>query len=236
MLPAMGQAVSLLDRPIYTYPQVDRLLGLTKGTTMRWLNGYRSGRRTYEPILRVGRQDTRWVTWGEFVETRLLANYRDDAVPIVKMRRAVLALREELGGVDYPLARGYVYLEPSGREMLLRAQAVADLPEQFALVTATRQVQLAPWVDEVVDLADTEENDWQDISRFAVDPTFRELHWDPRRRGGLPVVGDSNVLASTVADFVEAGESPGDVAEWYHLTTEQIDEAVRYHRIYAPAA
>jgi uncharacterized protein (DUF433 family) len=232
----MGEVVSLLDRPVYTYPQVDRLLGLTRGTASRWLNGYRSGGRFYEPILRVQRQDTRWVTWGEFVETRLLANYRDDdAIPIIKMRDAVQALRDELG-VDYPLARGYVYLESEGREMLLRAQVVAGLPEEFALVSGTRQVQLAPWVYQLINLADVDDNQWRDVRRLAVDESFRELHWDPRRRGGQPVVGDSNVLAQTVAEFVEAGESRADVAGWYHLTAEQVDEAVRYSRIHAPAA
>jgi uncharacterized protein (DUF433 family) len=231
-----GQVISLLDRPTYTYPQVDRLLGLTKGTALRWLNGYRRGARSYDPILRVQALDTRWVTWGEFVETRLLANYRDDVdIPIQKMRSAVQALREEIGA-DYPLARGYLYLQPSGREMLLRAQAVAGLPEQFALQTASRQIQLAPWVDEVVDLADTDDNELLDVRRIAVAAEFRELHWDPRRRGGLPVVGDSNVLASTVASFVNGGEAPDEVATWYHLTPAQVDEAVRYHRIYAPAA
>lgn len=232
----MGVVVSLLDRPVYTYPQVDRLLGLTKGTATRWLNGYRRGGRDYDPILRVERQDTKWATWGEFVETRLLANYRDDEnIPIMRMRDAVQALRDELG-VEYPLARGYLYLEPEGREMLLRAQAVAGLPDEFALRSADRQVQVAPWLYQVVELAETDENRWRDVRRLAVDEAFPQLHWDPRRRGGLPVVGDSNVLAQTVAEFIDAGESPEDVAGWYHLTVEQVDEAVRFDRTHASAA
>ena len=117
-----ARVISLLDRPTYTYPQVDRLLGLTKGTAQRWLNGYRSGGKSYDPILRRERIDTRWATWGEFVETRLLANYRDeDDIPVQRMRRAIEVLREEIDA-DYPLARGYLYLEPKGRELLLKAQ------------------------------------------------------------------------------------------------------------------
>ena len=231
-----GQVVYLLDRPTYTYPQIDRLLGPTKGTAHRWLNGYRSGRRTYEPILRREREDTRWVTWGEFVETRLLANYRDrDAIPIGRMRRVVEVLRDEIEA-DYPLARGYIYLDQRGKELLLKAQAVAGLPEEFALRTSDRQIQLAPWVYEVIHEAEVDDNELQDVVRLPVDAAFPDLHWDPRRRGGQPVVGDSNVLASTVAEFIEAGEPADDVAEWYHLTRDQVDEAVRYYRIAAPAA
>jgi len=32
--------VSLLDRAIYSYADVDRLVGLPAGTARRWLNGY----------------------------------------------------------------------------------------------------------------------------------------------------------------------------------------------------
>jgi len=75
--------ISLLHRPIYTYSQVDRLLGLTSGTARRWINGYRRGRRIYEPIIRPESRNTTWVTWGEYVEARLLANWRDlDNLPI----------------------------------------------------------------------------------------------------------------------------------------------------------
>jgi len=227
---------SLLDRPTYTYPQIDRLLGLTKGTAHRWLNGYRSGGKGYEPILRRERIDTRWATWGEFVETRLLANYRDeDDIPVQRMRRAIEVLREEIDA-EYPLARGFLYLEPKGRELLLKAQAIADMPEEFAMLTRTGQIQLAPWVFEVVESADTDDNPLRDVVRLRVAPEFPDLHWDPRKRGGQPTVGDSNVLATTVAEFVTAGEPADEVAGWYHLTAEQVDQAVRYRRFHSPAA
>lgn len=231
-----AQVISLLDRPTYTYPQVDRLLGLTKGTAHRWLNGYRQGGKQYEPILRRDRVDTRWVTWGEFVETRLLANYRDeDDIPVQRMRRAIEVLREEIDA-EYPLARGVLYLEAHGRELLMKAQAVAGLPEEFAMVVRSGQIQLAPWVLEVVNTAEMDDNPLRDVVRLHVDPDFPDLHWDPRKRGGQPVVGDSNVLATTVAAFVNGGESPAEVASWYHLTEDQIDQAVRYTRSHPPAA
>ena len=231
-----ARVISLLDRPTYTYPQVDRLLGLTKGTAQRWLNGYRNGGKRYDPVLRRERIDTRWATWGEFVETRLLANYRDeDDIPVQRMRRAIEVLREEIDA-DYPLARGFLYLEPKGRELLLKAQAIADMPEQFAMLTRTGQIQLAPWVYEIVESADTDDNPLRDVVRLRVAPEFPDLHWDPRKRGGQPTVGDSNVLATTVAEFVIAGEPAGEVASWYHLTEEQVDQAVRYRHSHSPAA
>ncbi|MGH3928412.1 MAG: hypothetical protein ACRDTF_00365 [Pseudonocardiaceae bacterium] len=94
----MAPVISLLHRPVYTYPQVDRLLGLTSGTARRWINGYRRGRRTYEPIIRPASRNTTWVTWGEYVEANVLANWRDlDKLPTPKLRRLAEYLRNETG-------------------------------------------------------------------------------------------------------------------------------------------
>lgn len=71
----------------------------------------------------------------------------------------------------------------------------------------------------------------RNVVRLRVDPDVPDLHWDPRKRGGQPVVGASNVLAKTVASFVDSGEDPSEVSSWYHLTEDQVDQAVRYTRV-----
>ena len=88
---------NLLDRPVYGTSQVDRLLSLTPGTARRWIDGYVRGGRFYEPVIRPERTGEDVVTWGEFVETRLLAEYRGKNVPMIRMRPAIMRLRELLG-------------------------------------------------------------------------------------------------------------------------------------------
>ena len=39
----MGDAVARLDRDVYGMGQVDRLLGLSRGTACRWIDGYERG-------------------------------------------------------------------------------------------------------------------------------------------------------------------------------------------------
>jgi hypothetical protein len=41
---------SLLDRAIYSYSDVDRLVGLRPGTARRWLEGYERSDRYYDPV------------------------------------------------------------------------------------------------------------------------------------------------------------------------------------------
>lgn len=55
---------SMLDREVYVYAEVDRLIGLHGGTAKRWINGYERAGTVYDPILRVAPRDTAWVTWG----------------------------------------------------------------------------------------------------------------------------------------------------------------------------
>jgi hypothetical protein len=68
--------VSLLDRRVYALADVDRLLALPAGTARRWIDGYHRGDIHYPPVVRVERTRDEAVTWGEFVEARLLAEFR----------------------------------------------------------------------------------------------------------------------------------------------------------------
>jgi hypothetical protein len=54
------------------------------------------------------------VTWGEFVETRLLSEVRS-SVPVIKLRPLVEWLRERVDR-DYPLAYARPFLAPEGAD------------------------------------------------------------------------------------------------------------------------
>lgn len=230
----VAQVISLLRRPVYTYPQVDRLLGLTSGTARRWINGYRRGRRAYEPIIRPEARNTTWVTWGEYIEAMLLVNWRDlDKLPIPKLRRLAEYLRRETGE-EFPLATYSTLMRPEGRSMVWRAQQFADLPEDLAVEGGTGQIVWTPVVERLVEAAgfgpDTTPDGRQMIDELTANEDFPLIKLDVRRRGGQPVIKGRNVRASTIAELVAAGESRHDVAEWYDLTAEQIDQAVGYFR------
>jgi uncharacterized protein (DUF433 family) len=63
------------------------------------------------------------------------------------------------------------------------------------------------------------------VVELAADDDFPLVALDVRRRGGQPVIKGRNIRASTIAELVAAGESHEDIAEWYDLTVEQIDQA-----------
>ena len=78
------------------------LVGVHAGTARRWLEGYLRKGHFYAPVLRPEPSGSDAVTWGEMVEARLLAEFRDRSVPLYRMRPAIVALRKEFG--PYPLA------------------------------------------------------------------------------------------------------------------------------------
>lgn len=124
------QPDSLLDRAIYSYGDVDRLVGLHAGTARRWLEGYERKGRYNDPVLRAQPSGSDSVTWGEMVEARMLAEFRDQRVPLARMRPAIEKLREQFG--QYPLAHARPFLDVDGRELVQVVQQEVGLEKKSA--------------------------------------------------------------------------------------------------------
>lgn len=233
----MGDVVSLLDRPVYTFREVDRLLGLNQGTARRWIDGYKRGSRTYPPIVREQQTSDPWVTWGEFTETRLLSEYRDiDDVKIKKLRTVVDELRRETGR-RYPLAYAQPFLVAEGREILMRAQRAAGLGDDLLVVVRSGQMashlELSPRAQRfrqaATFAADPDAADGPQIAvRFRADPRYPDIAVDPAQRSGRPTVAGRSILVTTLADMILGGDSVEDVAEWYDLGIDQVQQAVDF--------
>lgn len=224
----MTTVVDLLSRPVYGMTQVDRLLGLRSGTSRRWIDGYTRGGRSYQPVVREVPTGDEIVTWGEFVETRLLAEYRDAGVPLIRMRPAVDALREELQ-TRYPLASARTWLDAHGRELVCKIQERVGLESRLALVVV-RTGQHIMWSDEAAAFSRsvewTGEGSGSQPRLLRPEDDLTEVVIDPFRGFGEPVV--RNVRTEVLAELFRAGESPDALAETYELPRPTIDEALRY--------
>jgi len=220
-----GMADSLLDRAIYSYADVDRLVGLHSGTARRWLEGYQRTGRFYDPVLRPEPTGGDAVTWGEMVEARLLAEFRNRAVPVQRLRPAIVRLRKEFG--PYPLAHARPLFDVEGRELVRVVQEQVGLERSLQLVVV-RNGQLV--------LADTAERfrsaveyDGDVAGRLKPDVRTPDVVMDPRRAFGQPAV--RNVRTESLAEDYRAGTSREELADLYDLTAEQVDEAIRFELI-----
>lgn len=122
----------MLERELYSEPEAARLLGLPPSTLHYWLQGGARRGVTYDPIIRPKPVDRRWVTWAEFIEAGWLSTYRRRSrIPMRELRAFISRLRDE-SGVPYPLAHSQPLV--SGKQLVLRAQSEAGLPNEYQLV------------------------------------------------------------------------------------------------------
>jgi uncharacterized protein (DUF433 family) len=216
---------ALLDRPVYAIPQVDRLLGLKSGTSRRWIEGYSRGGKDYPPIVRVEATGDEIVTWGEFVETRLLSEYRDSGVTLHRLRPAIDKLRERFDA-RYPLAYSQPFLDVHGRELVEKTQQEVHLEGPLQLVVIRNdQLVLAQPAQHFVQSVDYQEDSGV-AERIHPAPDLRHVVIDPLRQFGEPVV--RSVPTEIIAEQIRAGDPLEMIAELYELTPDQVLSAIRY--------
>lgn len=226
---AMPPVIDLLDRPVYGLGQVDYILGLTPGTARRWIDGYRRGGRTYDPVVRFETTGDDTVTWGEFVETRLLSEYRDAGVPLIRMRPAIDRLREELA-TPYPLASAKTWLAVDGRELVRRVQEEVGLDRHLSLVVVRSGQGVLDWSRQADDFRTSAE--WTgagadaQIRLLRPSAEIREVVVDPLQSFGEPSV--RGVRTDIIAELVRAGDPPDMIADLYELPRTTVDAALRY--------
>lgn len=221
----MAEPTDLLARPVYGIAQVDNILGLTAGTARRWIDGYTRGGRAFGPVIRPQPTGDELVTWGEFAEARLLSEYRNAGVPIMRMRPAVEKLREELS-VPYPLAYYSPLLEAEGQELLRRVQDQVGLEAGLRFVVVrSGQISLSLPVDRFVASADYGEAK-QIVQRINPYIETPDVWLDPLRQFGDPTV--RAVPTAVLAEQFRAGDGVAMLAEIYELPVAWIEQALRY--------
>jgi uncharacterized protein (DUF433 family) len=230
MLARMSVA-SMLDREVYLYAEVDRLIGLHGGSARRWINGYERSGKNYEPILRIIPRDTPWVTWGEFVEARMLAEFRDRAkVPASRLRVAVDSVRR-MYGIDYPLAHLRPYLDVHERDVTISGPDLALADEEFIVRTGQRLLGDARWLADVAAL-DHDDNGEQVFIQLPADPEFPDIVINPARLSGQPTFVGSRISPMTIAGMANGGTRHEDIAADYGLSLQQVKQAVDYTNKY----
>lgn len=218
-------AVSVLDRAIYSYGDVDRLVGLRAGTARRWLEGYERQGRFYDPVLRPDPVGSDVVTWGEMVEARLLAEFRDLKVPVQRMRPAIVRLREEFG--RYPLAHARPFLDVEGRELVQVVQQAVGLDQGLQLVVVRDGQHVL--TDAAQRFSSAVEYSDNVAGLLRPNPRTPDVVMDPHRAFGQPAV--RNVRTDAIAEDYRAGTGRDDLADLYELTLDQIDAAIRFELI-----
>ena len=217
----MGDVIALVDRDVYNMGQVDRLLGLSHGTAGRWIDGYTRRERRYEPLVRLETTGSETVTWGEFVETRLISEYRRQGVSVFRMRPAIMALRDAFD-TEYPLAAAQPFMSTEGRELVLQVQQETNLGLSLRFVIRSGQI-VVPSL-EVRRFQQVADYDDDTVRRFRM---AQNVVIDPEYASGEPTIAGRRLRVATVAEAIAAGEQQDAVAEMWDISPQAVDDAVR---------
>jgi uncharacterized protein (DUF433 family) len=226
---------SMLDREVYVYAEVDRLIGLRGGTARRWINGYERAGKVYDPILRVAPREGPWVTWGEFVEARMLREYRDiNKIPTPRLRAAIDELRRTFD-YKYPLAYLRPYLSVHQRDLTITGDDIGLSDQEVVVRTGQRLLGDARWLADLATL-DHDENGEEIIAELPADREFPDIVINPLRYSGQPTFAGRRVSPVTIAGMANSGERHEVLAADYGLSLQQVQHAIDYTARYRLAA
>lgn len=223
-------ALTVLDRPLYSYVEAARLLQVPTETLRRWLEGATRAGVVYPPVIRAEPTGSDAVTWGEFVEAGLLRGYRSKSVPLQKMRPFIQKARERFD-VPYPLA----HLKPmiDNQRLVYELQQEAGLSPELYLINAEDDQML--WAEPVSEFLERVEFDpVGSVSRFFPFGLRTPVVIDPEVSFGIPQI--RGIRTELVAETVAAGESEDEAALSWGLGKSDVDAALKWERSLKAAA
>jgi uncharacterized protein (DUF433 family) len=226
-------AVDPRERPAYTLREAAGYARVPLATATGWVRGRRerstTRRRAARPVIVPATKQPTLLSFINLVELFVLADLRKThGVPLQRVRPA-LAYVERILGIERPLA--HARFKTDGLDLFVE-QLVPE-PSGAALVNASAGGQVT--VREALE-ARLARVEWDRRgvavrlfplvrSDAAVQP--RSIVLDPLRGFGRPVIAQTGIRASIVAERYRAGESARDLAADYGVEVEQIEDAVR---------
>jgi len=158
------------------------------------------------------------MTWAEFVEARLVRQYRQELhVKLQEIRAFIAKLRDE-EGVPYPLAHFNPWVG-EGRQLLLELQQEAALPGELWLVApASDQILLTEPAAAFLRRVDGEAN--LPVAWRPHDDEGSPVRCRPTQRFGKPSIG--GVSTEAIVEHLDGGEDEHEVAEQFGLSVDGV--------------
>jgi uncharacterized protein (DUF433 family) len=209
---------------VYGVSEAAALLGLRADRARAWLDGYERQGAQYPPVIRVEPTGEDIVTWGEFVELGYLREYRRKGVPLQRLRPVIDELRREFD-TSYPLATAKPYI--LGKELVLELQEKNGIPPAIAIVIRSgQQILLADDAQRFLKKVEFDRPGQGDVRLLRPAGMASPVVIDPLVRFGRPSV--QGVATERLWELFDAGESIGQIADGYEISTEEIRAAIAY--------
>jgi uncharacterized protein (DUF433 family) len=211
-----------LTRSLYTYADADRIAGVTRGTSSRWLKGYMSqdeeGAQTRRPPITPTARSEEAVSFIDLIEVIAIGRLRERGLSMPKIRGLVRYCQEMLR-MRRPLATER--FKTDGRDIFIEAG-------QGRLLDVGRGGGQQVW-DEVLDPF-LKTIDYHHEFAWRWWPLGKDVDVvvDPDYGFGLPVIEGSGVRTETIAERHRAGDTKEEIAYDFGVKVPQVEDALRY--------
>lgn len=220
--------LDLFTRPLYSYAEADRLARVSRGTSSRWVKGYKyrndEGQRVAQPPMTTGPEGSTegGVSFVDLINIKAIDGLRERGFSTRKIREIIRYCQDEVG-VDYPFAtqqfktdRRRIYMDAGDGRLLelLGGQQGAQAWDRI----------LNPFLKNFDYQHELARRWWplgKEDKRVVVDPDYSF---------GLPVITGSGVRTEVIAEQYDAGDSMEHIAYDFNVTPEQIEGALKLER------
>lgn len=214
---------------IYTVPEASRLAGVSKERIRRWLKGYHSNlrKKDYAPLWRPQLPPVdKKVALGflDLIEIKFVGEFlrRGVSWPMIHQVREKAA--ELFPGVSHPFCTKQFFTD--GQRVF--AEVHKQTGETSLLDIATDQHVFAgitsPFLKQLEFKAGTELERWWPLGRE------RQIVVDPKKNFGQPTVANGGIPTQVLAASARANKSTEEVARWYEISPQSVQEAVEYEK------
>ena len=207
--------------PLYSYADADYLAGVSRGTSKRWLTGYRywapDGQRVVQPPVTPGTEGVGLVSFLDLVEIVAIGRLKEVGFSLKAIRQVVFNCQEILG-----LARPLTTLKfkTDGREIFVDKGPI--------LLEVGRRKGEQAWNEFLepflhnLDYAHEIARRWWPLgreNRVVVDPDYGY---------GFPVVANSGVRTEIILERFRAGDLKDRIAQDFKLDPVEVERALQF--------
>jgi uncharacterized protein (DUF433 family) len=221
-----------LNAGIYTVPEAARLTRVSPGRIRRWLRGYRYRARTkkqyssppllksqFEPIdnkLALGFLD--------LMEVRFVDAFLKSGVSWDMIHKALDRAKEWFPGESHPFCTKRFVTD--GRQIFV---ALHEETNESSLIDIVNSQQvfaeiMQPFIKELEFGEEHRLERWWPLGKD------HNITVDPKRNFGQPTVFREGIPTRTLARSVIANGSAEEVARWYEISRDAVEEAVQFEQ------
>ncbi len=222
-----GKKITYLNMGIYTVVEASKLTGVSKGCIRRWLGGYRSKPRhkNYSPL---------WKSQLPSIENKIALGFLD----LIEIKFVDAFLNKGVSwAVIHKVREKAQELYPDTNHPFCTKQFVTDGCQIFRDLhketgencleeIATDQRVFAEITKPF--LKQLEFRDGTILERWWPMGTDRHVVVDPRKNFGQPTMVAEGIPTQILVKSYRANNSVDEVARWYEISPESVQEAIEY--------